>query len=198
MARSVGKTAATRGSRPRIASGSWRGGGAPGGGVLADHFVGVLALGETHDAHVREAAAVGGALDLADERRQLGGPDRAGPRPGGIDVVGERDPGGVARGQLPRARRERRAQAADDGLEAVLVGHQGVRVALDDDRLLRLAHGALGAVDEVERAALVEDERGRGVEVLRAAVRALALRAEDTAAEPAPGPRGAPGGGEGT
>src|SRR3990170_6791667 len=48
------------------------GGGAPGGGVLADHFVGGLALGGPHDAKVREGAAVGGALDLADERRQLG------------------------------------------------------------------------------------------------------------------------------
>src|SRR3989304_5393020 len=158
MARSVGMTAATRRSRPWIVFGSWR-------AAWMSMRYSMIGCGPSAAA----GPAGGGPRGSSSGR----------PAPGG----GAR--GGGARAPPPRPRGERRPQAADDGLEAVLVGHQGVRVALDDDRLLRLAHGPLGAVDEVERAALVEEERGRGVEVLRAAVRALARRAEDAAAEPA-------------
>ena len=84
-----------------------------------------------------------------------------------VDVVGEHDPARVAGQQRDLARRQRRPEAGDDVVEAGLVGHQGVGVALDDDRLARLADRALGLVDEVQRPALVEERRRRGVQVLR-------------------------------
>ena len=62
--------------------------------------------------------------------------------------------------------RQRRAEARHDVLEPRLVGHQRVGVALDDHGLAGLADRALGLVDEVERPALVEQRRRRGVEVL--------------------------------
>ena len=92
----------------------------------------------------------------------------------------------VAGGELDLAGCEGRAQAAHDVLEALLVGHQGVRVALHDHDLAGLASGALGAVDEVERAALVEEERRRRVEVLGAPLAAIGVGpflAEDAPAE---------------
>ncbi len=101
---------------------------------------------------------------------QLGRPEGAGTLPGRIDVVGQRDGRRIARRELDLAGRQRRAQAADDVLEAVLVGHQGVGVTLDDDGLALLAHRPLGAVDEIQRAALVEERRGRRVEVLGAPI----------------------------
>ena len=85
---------------------------------------------------------------------------------GRVDVVGERDPVRVARQQRRSVRRERGPEAGDDVVEAGLVGHQRVGVALDDDGLTRLADRTLGAVDQVERPALVEQRRRRGVEVL--------------------------------
>ncbi len=106
------------------------------------------------------------ALDLPDERGQLGGPERGGALPGRVDVIGQRDARRVARDELDLAGGQRRAQAADDVLEAMLVRHQRVRVALDEDRPARFAHGRLGPVDEVQRAALVEQRRRRRVEVL--------------------------------
>ena len=87
--------------------------------------------------------------------------------PAGVDVVGEHDPARIAGQQRDLARRQRGPEAGDDVVEAGLVRHQGVRVALDDDRLARLADRALGLVDQVERPALVEERRRRGVQVLR-------------------------------
>ncbi len=130
-------------------------------GLVADDLVGVLAVGQAHDVHVGEPAAVGRALDLAHERRQLGGPERGRALAGGVDVVGQRDARRVAGQQLDLAGRERRAHAADDVVEAGLVGHQGVRVALHEHGPAGPADGGLGTVDEVERAALVEEHRLR-------------------------------------
>ena len=97
-------------------------------------------------------------------------PNVAAPCPAGVDVVGQRDARRIAGDELDLAGRQRRAQAADDVLEALLVGHQRVGVALDEHGPALLADGALGAVDEVQRAALVEQQRGRRVEVLGAAI----------------------------
>ena len=68
-----------------------------------------------------------------------------------------------------------------------LVRHERVRVALDDHGLAGLADRGLRAVDEVQRPALVEQRRRRGVEVLRPVVDAVladALLAQHAAAEP--------------
>ena len=85
---------------------------------------------------------------------------------GRVDVVGEDDLAGVAGDQRHLGRRERRAETRDHVLEAGLVGHQRVRVALDENGLVRPAHLAAGPLDQVQRAALVEERRRRGVEVL--------------------------------
>ena len=55
---------------------------------------------------------------------------------GRIDVVGEHDPLGVAGEQRDLPGRQRGAERGDDVVEAGLVGHQRVGVALDDDRLV--------------------------------------------------------------
>ncbi len=88
--------------------------------------------------------------------------------------------------------RERRAEACDDVGEAGLVGHEGVRVALDDHRGAALADGGLRPVEEVERPALVEQRRGRGVEVLRALGIRPSGALQDAAAEPRGIARGVP------
>ena len=75
---------------------------------------------------------------------ERGHPERAGLLAGRVDVVGEHDPARVSRQQRDLARRQRGAEAGDDVVEAGLVGHQRVGVALDDDRLARLADRALG------------------------------------------------------
>ena len=104
--------------------------------------------------------------ELADEPGDRGHADGSCLLPGRIDVVGQRDARGVAREEGDLAGRERRPQRGDDVVEAGLVRHQGVRVALDDDRLAGLADRRLGAIDQVEGAALVEERRRRRVEVL--------------------------------
>ena len=153
---------------------------APRVGRLAHDLVGVLPVGQPHDAHVLEldARLLGQLLELADEPGQRLHPERAGLLAGRIDVVGQRDPPRVARQQRDLARRQRRAERGHDVVEAGLVGHQRVGVALDDHGLPALADRALGAVDQVQRPALVEQRRRRGVQVLRA----LAL--EQPSAEP--------------
>ena len=78
-----------------------------------------------------------------------------------VDVVGEHDPGGIARQERHLAGGQGRTEAGDDVVEAGLVRHQGVGVALDDHGLARLADRALGLVDEVQRPALVEQRRRR-------------------------------------
>ena len=70
----------------------------------------------------------------------------------------------VEKGDLPG--RQRGAEARDDVVEAGLVRHQRVGVALDDDGLVLAPDRALGPVDEIERPALVEERGRRGVEVL--------------------------------
>ena len=140
--------------------------GLPGGRILADDLVRVLAVRQPHDADVLELDARVVALELPDEPGQRRDPERAGLLAGGVHVVGERDAVGVAGQEPDVVRGEGRPQAGDDVLEAGLVGHQGVRVALDDDGLAGSADGALGLVDEIQRPALVEQRRRRGVEVL--------------------------------
>src|SRR5439155_6286075 len=97
------------------------------------------------------------ALGLADERVELGHPERPGTLARRIDVVRQRDLAGVAGEEGYLARSEGGAQRRDNGVEARLVGHQGVGVALDDHGLADLADRTLRPVDEVERPALVEE-----------------------------------------
>ena len=144
--------------------------------VVAHDLVRVAAVGQPDDADVRQAALVRAALDLADERRQLRGAERRRALSGRVDVVGHRDARRVARDELDLRGGERRAERADDVLEALLVGHQGVRVALDEHGHALLADRRLGAVDQVQRAALVEEQRGRRVEVLGTWVPAVFAR----------------------
>ena len=148
-------------------------------GRLAHDLVGVLAVGQPGDADVLELdARVVSAWSWPMSPASAVTPSVPGLLAGGVDVVGERDPARVAGQQRDLAGREGRAEAGDDVVEAGLVGHQRVGVALDDDRLACLADRALGLVDEVERPALVEERRRRGVEVLGP----VAL--EEPAAEP--------------
>ena len=107
--------------------------------IVAHHLVRVLAVGQPDDTDVRQAALVRAALDLADERGQLRGAERGRALAGGIDVVRQRDAWRVARHELDLGRRQRRAERADDVVEALLVGHQRVRVALDQHRHALLA-----------------------------------------------------------
>ena len=65
--------------------------------------------------------------------------ERAGLLAGGVDVVRERDPLRVARQERDLAGRQRRPERGDDVVEARLVGHERVGVALDDDGLAGLA-----------------------------------------------------------
>ena len=155
-------------------------------GLVAQDLVRVLSLGQAHDAHVVQLHAGVAGGQLADDLLQRRRPEGAGLLARRIDVVGERDPLRVAGDQRHLLGRERRAQARDDVLEARLVGHQRVRVALDDHGLAGLADRGLRAVDEVQRAALVEQRGRRRVEVLGAVVDAVLagpLLAQDPAAE---------------
>ena len=152
--------------------------GLPRGRRLAHDLVGILAVRQPGDADVLELDARRVPLELADEPDEGGHPGAAGLLARRVDVVGEDDPRRIAGEQRDLAGRERGAEAGHDVVEARLVRHQGVRIALDDDRLARLADGALGLVDEIERAALVEQRRRRGVEVLRS------VTLEQPAAEP--------------
>ena len=128
---------------------------------------------QADDIHIGQPAAVRRALDLADQGGQLRGAEGGRALTGRVDVIGQGDTRGVAGEQLHLSRGERCAHAADHVLEAGLVGHQGIRVALHQHGAPALADGRLGAVDEVERAALVEQQRLGRVEVLGAAVRGL-------------------------
>ncbi len=126
------------------------------------------------------------ALDLADERRQLRGTKGGRALPCRVDVVSQRDARRVARDELDLGRRECRAERADDVVEALLMCHQRVGVALDQDCHALLADGGLGAVDQVQRPALVEQRGRRRVEVLGslvARVLALLLGADDAPAQ---------------
>ena len=138
------------------------GGLAPAIGLVADHLVGIPPLGEPDDPH-RHAGL--GLLHLADQLLELADAERAGALARGIDVVREADVQLVvllvAEQHRDLARRQRRPERGDDVREPRLVGHQRVGVALDDDRVTGPADRRLGPVDEVERAALVEQRRGR-------------------------------------
>ena len=146
---------------------------APSVRLVAQDLVRVAVVGQADHADVVEGHPGVVARELADQLLERRRPERAGLLAGGVDVVGERDPLGVARDQRDLAGRERGAQRRDDVVEPGLVRHQRVRVALDDHRLAGLADRRLGAVDEVERAALVEQRGRRGVQVLRPVVAIL-------------------------
>jgi hypothetical protein len=90
------------------------------------------------------------------------------------------------------AGRQRCAKAAHDVVEPGLVGHEGVGVALDDDRPTRLADGRPSPVDQIEGAPLVEEQGLGRVEVLGAAIGALGP--DDPPAEPGRSARGVPDG----
>ena len=134
---------------------------APAIGRVAQDLVGILAVRHPDDADLVELDAALGRGELADQALERLHAERAGLLAGRVDVVRERDPLRIPGEQRDLARRERRSERGDDVVEAGLVGHQRVRVALDDDRLAGLAHRALGLVDEVQRAALVEQRRAR-------------------------------------
>ncbi len=168
------------------------GGSPPGFGVVADDLVGIALVRQADDIHIRQPAAIGRALDLADQGGQLRGAEGGSALAGGIHVIGQGDARGVAGEQLHLSRGERRAHAADDVLEAGLVGHQGIRVALHQHGPSILADGRLGTVDEVQRAALVEEQRLGGIEVLGSAVRGL--RTEDATSQAGGTPAGIPDG----
>ena len=113
---------------------------APAVGRLADDLVGVLAVGQAHDADVVELdAGVVRAASWPMSASSAVDAERAGLLARRVDVVGERDPLRVAGEQRDLARRERGAEAGDDVVEAGLVGHQRVGVALDDHGLAGLA-----------------------------------------------------------
>ena len=152
--------------------------------LVAQDLVRVPSLRQAHDADVVQLHAGVAGGQLADDLLQRGRPERAGLLARRVDVVGEGDALRIAGDQRHLLGRERGAQARDDVLEARLVRHQRIRVALDDHGLAGLADRRLGAVDEVQGAALVEQRGRRRVEVLRAGVRAtLTLLAQDPAAE---------------
>ena len=139
----------------------------PVGRGLTQDLVRILAVGQPHDPDVLELDAGVIALELADETGQGGHPKRAGLLPRRVDVVRERDPVGVTRQQPDLVRCERGPEAGHDVLEAGLMRHQRVGVALDDDGLVAgTADRTLGLVDQVQRPALVEQRRRRRVEVL--------------------------------
>ena len=150
--------------------------------VLPDDLVGILAVRKPDDADIGQAEPAVG-LDLGDQRVQLGDPKRAGALPGGIDVVGEGDLLRVAGEERDLAGRQRRPQRGYNGVEAGLVGHQGVGVALDDDGLPALADGRLRAVDQVQRPALVEQRRRGRIQVFGAMVRLIAIGDEVAATQ---------------
>ncbi len=146
---------------------------APEVGRFPDHLIGVLALRQPDDPDIGQPdPAV--LLDLADQVVQLGHPEAAGRLAGGVDVIGQGDLLGIAGQDRYLARGEGRAEAGHDVVEAGLVGHQGIGVTLDDHRLARLADRRLRPIDEVQGPALVEQGRGRRVQVLRAVVGGVA------------------------
>ena len=77
---------------------------APAVGRLADDLVGILALGQADDADLVELDAGVVARQLADELLERRRAERAGLLAGRVDVVGERDPLGVAGEQRDLAR----------------------------------------------------------------------------------------------
>ena len=142
---------------------------APGVRGVPDQLVGVLAVRQARDADLVQLHAGVRRGELAGEPLQRGDAQRARALAGRVHVVGQHDLlRRVARQERHLARRERRAQAGDHVVEAGLVGHERVRVALHDHRDPGLADGGLRAVQRVERPALVEQRRGGRVEVLRA------------------------------
>ena len=159
---------------------------APAIGLVAQDLVGVAAVGQLDDAHVVQGDPGVVARQLADQLLERRGAERAGLLARGVDVVGEGDPLRVAGDQRDLLGRQRGAERGDHVVEPGLVGHQRVGVALDDDGLAALADRRLRPVDQVQRPALVEQRRRRGVEVLRPVVPAVladALLAQDAPAE---------------
>src|SRR5439155_15314225 len=150
---------------------------------LAQDLVRILAVGQADDTDLVELDAALGGGELADEALERLRAEGAGLLAGRVDVVRERDSLRIPGQQRDLARRERRPERGHDVVEPSLMSHERVGIALDDHGLAGLAHRALGLVDEVQRAALVEERRARRVEVLRAGVAAtLALAAEDATA----------------
>ena len=86
---------------------------------------------------------------------------------GRVDVVGQDDLTGVAGDQRDLRGSERRAKARHHVLEAGLVRHQRVGVALDEHGLIVAPHLVARPFDQVQRPALVEQRGRRGVEVFR-------------------------------
>ena len=117
------------------------GGGSPDLRVVADDLVGISALGQANDIDIGQAPAIRRAFDLTHEGSELGGAECGGALPGGVDVVCQRDAWRVAGDELHLAGGQGGTHAADHVLEALLVGHQGVGVALDQDGHAGLADG---------------------------------------------------------
>ena len=109
----------------------------PASRLVAHDLVRILAVRQPDDADVLELHARVVALELGDEAGQRRHAERARLLARRVDVVRERDALRVPRQQPDLVRGQRGPEAGDDVLEAGLVGHQGVGVALDDDGLLR-------------------------------------------------------------
>ena len=140
---------------------------APGVRGVPDQLVGVLAVRQARDAHLVELHPGVRGGKLAGEPLQRRDAQRARALTRRVHVVGQHDLlGRVARQERHLARRQRGAEAGDHVLEAGLVGHERVRVALHDHRDPGLADGGLRAVQRIERPALVEQRGGGRVEVL--------------------------------
>ena len=102
---------------------------------LADDLVGVLAVGQPRDADVLELDPRVVVWSWPMSPASAVTPSVPGLLAGRIDVVGEHDPVRVAGQQRDLARRQRGPERGDDVVEAGLVRHQRVGVALDDDGL---------------------------------------------------------------
>ena len=120
------------------------------GGAAAPHErVGILAGGHGGDSHPDAVA------------EQLVAGAEGGAEPGLIAVVEQHGGGREAAEQRALVGRERGAERRDDVLDAGEDQPEHVEVPLDQDDRLLLPDGALGLVQVVELAALVEDRRSR-------------------------------------
>ena len=123
-----------------------------------DQLVRIFSSGDSDDANL----AHGGVRpELLEQAALRGGLARE------VNVVREGHRVRVSRRQLHLPTRQRGAERGDHVSEPRLVGGHHVRIALDDDGQLRLSDRCLGEIDREKRPTLVEERRGRGVEVLR-------------------------------
>src|SRR3989441_127216 len=164
------------------AAGSGDARGEGGGALGAQEGVRIVTGGQQRDLHAQRAAVEGaGAVDRPREApgRRLEQLLRALRRPlaGGVGVEKSHDLVAVAAQERQLRGRERRAERGHRLGEAVLVRHEAVDVALDEQRAVLRSHRLARDVGRVEEVALGVERRLGGVQVLRLVV------AEGAAAE---------------